>query len=44
MLQMVGNNDLAMQYYFDYDNVEKPQLSNSLNITIRINISKGASK
>ena len=29
MLQMVGNNDLAMQYYFDYDNVEKPQLANS---------------
>ncbi len=26
MLQMVGNNDLAMQYYFDYDNVEKPEL------------------
>ena len=26
MLQMVGNDDLAMQYYFDYDNVEKPKL------------------
>ena len=26
MLQMIGNNDLAMQYYFDYDNVKKPQL------------------
>ena len=26
MLQMVGNNDLAMQYYFDYDNVVKPIL------------------
>ena len=26
MLQMVGNNELAMQYYFDYDNVEKPKL------------------
>ncbi|MCR5718794.1 MAG: YdcF family protein [Oscillospiraceae bacterium] len=26
MLQMIGNNDLAMQYYFDYDNVEKPAL------------------
>lgn len=26
MLQMVGNDDLAMQYYFNYDNVEKPRL------------------
>ena len=26
MLQMVGNDDLAMQYYYDYDNVEKPKL------------------
>ena len=26
MLQMVGNDDLAMKYYFDYDNVEKPKL------------------
>lgn len=26
MLQMIGKNDLAMQYYFDYDNVEKPVL------------------
>ena len=26
MLQMIGNNDLAMEYYFDYDNVEKPKL------------------
>lgn len=26
MLQMIGNDDLAMQYYFDYDNVEKPVL------------------
>lgn len=26
MLQMIGNNDLAMQYYFDYDQVEKPKL------------------
>ena len=26
MLQMIGNNELAMQYYFDYDNVEKPEL------------------
>ena len=26
MLQMVGNDDLAMKYYYDYDNVEKPKL------------------
>ena len=26
MLQMIGNNDLAMKYYFDYDNVDKPVL------------------
>ena len=26
MLQMIGNNDLAMKYYFDYDNIEKPAL------------------
>lgn len=26
MLQMIGNDDLAMQYYYDYDNVEKPKL------------------
>ena len=26
MLQMIGNNDLAMKYYFDYDNLEKPKL------------------
>ena len=26
LLQMVGNTDLAMQYYFDYDHVEKPKL------------------
>ena len=26
MLQMIGDDDLAMQYYFDYDNVEKPVL------------------
>ena len=26
MLQMIGNNDLAMQYYFDYDHLEKPVL------------------
>lgn len=26
MLQMVGKDDLAMKYYFDYDNVEKPKL------------------
>ena len=26
MLQMVGNNDLAMQYYYYYDTLEKPQL------------------
>ncbi len=26
MLQMIGNNDLAMQYYFDYENVKKPVL------------------
>ncbi len=26
MLQMIGNNDLAMQYYFDYANVNKPAL------------------
>ena len=26
MLQMIGNDELAMQYYFDYDNVKKPEL------------------
>ncbi len=26
MLQMTGNDDLAMKYYFDYDKVEKPEL------------------
>lgn len=26
MLQMVGNNDLAMQYYTNYENVQKPVL------------------
>ena len=26
MLQMIGNDDLAMKYYFDYDNVDKPIL------------------
>ncbi len=26
MLQMIGNDELAMKYYFDYDNVEKPVL------------------
>ena len=26
MLQMIGNDDLAMQYYFDYENVKKPVL------------------
>ena len=26
MLQMIGNNDLAMQYYLNYGNVEKPKL------------------
>ncbi|MBP3857556.1 MAG: YdcF family protein [Ruminiclostridium sp.] len=26
MLQMVGNDALAMQYYFDYENVQKPIL------------------
>jgi hypothetical protein len=26
LLQMIGNDQLAMQYYFDYDNIEKPEL------------------
>ena len=26
MLQMIGNDELAMQYYFDYDSVKKPVL------------------
>ena len=26
MLQMVGDNNLAMQYYLNYENVEKPKL------------------
>ena len=26
MLQMIGRNERAMEYYFDYENVEKPVL------------------
>ena len=26
MLQMIGRDDLAMEFYYDYDNVEKPAL------------------
>ena len=26
MLQMIGNRDLAMQFYMNYDNLQKPEL------------------